>query len=483
MSTSGTNRVNTMYYTYKRNKGNLDGCGLPRPAQEVHQGRGDRAQDREVDYYAMVRMSTFINLVDRVGYVAVDVPGPIVDTYYGRRGLYFPDENDYRLVGNAACKKRPFECRSALAYVRSRHGTQAGGSNNDFKRAYRQHDFIFDATQRVRSRGNGAALTDLMEAITPKVWTNVPKNLKVARDIYNLIGGLSMSGSDRVVLRPVGVRHVQGRAAVHVPAQALGDPRLGQHALRILERQDKPRHGAACGVSADRLLDGTGGAALDDGVAVLVEDRHHRGGRPGVGGAGTGGRAASLVPGRHHPARPPRGPRRRRPGRRHRCPFGVGPRDSAGGSMARGLCLERQNPKYVIYSAADRHQLGPERVPRRALGRGVHRRAEHDPAAARHAEAADQVVECRAPPSGSWARSASRPWRDGLHEVRQGGAVAARSRRRRWGGVEDKSVLAIGTLEVISAFARLGTVPAAHVRQRGAALERPLFESALPTSR
>jgi len=198
--TSGTNRVNTMYYTYKRNKGNLDGvdCGaLKKFTKDVA-----AALKTEIDYYAMVRMKTFIKLVDRVGYVAVDVPGPIVDTYYGRRGVYFPDKNDYRLVGNAACRKRPFECRSALAYVRSRHGTQAGGSNSDFKRAYRQHDFIFDAAQRVRSRGNGAALDDLMDAIAPKVWTNVPKNLNVARDIYNLIGGSSMTGSDKVVLGP-----------------------------------------------------------------------------------------------------------------------------------------------------------------------------------------------------------------------------------------------------------------------------------------
>ena len=97
--TSGTNRANTMYYMYKRNKGSLDGCGLPGLAQEVHQGRGDRAQDREFAYYAMVRMSTFINLVDRVGYVAVDVPG-------ADRGHLLPggDKNDYRLVGNADSK-------------------------------------------------------------------------------------------------------------------------------------------------------------------------------------------------------------------------------------------------------------------------------------------------------------------------------------------------------------------------------------------
>ena len=197
--TSGVNRVNTMYYSYMRRKSDLDGVdcsALRKFTRDVA-----TALRTEIDYYAMVRFTTFINLVDRVGHVAVDVPGPIIDSYLGRRGVYFPDEDDYRLEGHTGCRKTK-PCHSALSYVRSRHGTQAGAPNNDFKRAYRQHDFIFDAMKRVRARGNGAALTDLLEGIVPKVWTNIPKNIYVARDIYDIIGSISLSSSDKVVFGP-----------------------------------------------------------------------------------------------------------------------------------------------------------------------------------------------------------------------------------------------------------------------------------------
>ena len=198
--TSGANRVNTMYYSYKRRKSDYDGVDCS--ALKKFTADIAAALRTEIDYYAMVRMNTFIKLVDSVSYVTTDVPGPIVDSTYGRHGIYFPKANDYRLVGNESCRKKPDQCHSALAYVRSRHGTQAGSANNDFKRAYRQHEFIYDAALRVRARGNGSALSSLVSAITDKVWTNVPKNLNAARDIYNLLGGITLAGRDTVVFGP-----------------------------------------------------------------------------------------------------------------------------------------------------------------------------------------------------------------------------------------------------------------------------------------
>lgn len=197
--TSGSSRVNTLYYTYKRNKSKaayVDCRALQRFTADVAKALGT-----EIDYYAMVRMVTFAQLVDNVTYVATDIPGPIRDPYYARRGAYFPDENNYRLVGNTACtKSKP--CHSALAYVRSRHGTQAGGSNDDFKRALRQHTFIFDAAKRVLSRGTGSNLSSLINATEFKVWTNVPKNMTAGVQIYNLLQGISMANKDRVVFGP-----------------------------------------------------------------------------------------------------------------------------------------------------------------------------------------------------------------------------------------------------------------------------------------
>lgn len=121
--TSGTSRVNTLYYRYKRSgvgAHKVDCKALKQFTKDVA-----AALATEIDYYAMVRMVTFAQLVDNVNAVYTDIPGPIVDPYYGRRGAYFPDANNYRLEGNTACRnKKSDPCHSALAYVRSRHGTQ-----------------------------------------------------------------------------------------------------------------------------------------------------------------------------------------------------------------------------------------------------------------------------------------------------------------------------------------------------------------------
>jgi anionic cell wall polymer biosynthesis LytR-Cps2A-Psr (LCP) family protein len=200
--TSGSSRVNTLYYRYKRSSvgaRKVDCRALKRFTEDV-----EKALATEIDYYAMVRMVTFAQLVDNVTAVYTDIPGPIVDPSYGRRGAYFPDANDWRLVGNTACRnKKSDPCHSALAYVRSRHGTQAGGSNNDFKRALRQHTFIFDAAKRVLSRGSGSNLSSLINATESRVWTNVPKNMTAGLDIYNLLkNGMSLANKDRVVFGP-----------------------------------------------------------------------------------------------------------------------------------------------------------------------------------------------------------------------------------------------------------------------------------------
>lgn len=200
--TSGTNRVNAMYSIYYKRYGKygpteVDCAGMDRFRADVATALGT-----EIDYWAMVRMIPFSQLVDSVGYVKVDVPGPIIDTYYGHHGVYFPNATDYTLQGNDACGPKPKKCHSGLAYVRSRHGTQAGSANNDFKRAYRQHDFIFAATQRVVERGNGTNLRNLMEAIRPKVFTSLPKTWDSMTVIYDLLKGIRMKPSDRVILGP-----------------------------------------------------------------------------------------------------------------------------------------------------------------------------------------------------------------------------------------------------------------------------------------
>ena len=276
--TSGTNRVNTMYYTYKRNKGNLDRRGLP-GAQEVHQGRRGRAEDRDRllrdgahEHVHQPRRSRGLRRGGRAGADRGHLLRPPGSLLPGQERL---STRGQRRLQEAAVRV-PLGAR-----VRAQPARHPGGRrNNDFKRAYRQHDFIFDAAQRVRSRGNGAALSDLMQAITPKVWTNVPKNLNVARDIYNLIGGLSMSGSDRVVLGPSAYATSKGAPQYAFRPKLKAIRNWINDALRVL-RATPAAPMSRLRITADRLLDGTGAPRPRRGRRGAGGGRRHRRGRPG----------------------------------------------------------------------------------------------------------------------------------------------------------------------------------------------------------
>jgi anionic cell wall polymer biosynthesis LytR-Cps2A-Psr (LCP) family protein len=199
--TTGTARVNGLYFSYKRTgqfgRKAVDCRALDRMRRDVA-----TALRTEIDHYAMVRFRPFVALVDSVGHVPVNVPGPIIDPEYGRRGIFFPDVDGYALRGDDTCGPRPDRCHSALAYVRSRKGTQAGEPNNDFRRSFRQHGFILRAIKRVRSRGTGDQLSQLLTAIRNNVHTSLPTSRSVALELYDLFQGVSMSNRDRVVLGP-----------------------------------------------------------------------------------------------------------------------------------------------------------------------------------------------------------------------------------------------------------------------------------------
>lgn len=199
--TSGTARVNTLYYTYKR-KGRFGPTRVD--CQALNRFRADvaKALATEIDYYAMVRMWPMEELVDRVGFVTVDVRGPIIDGGYGKRGIFFPDRVDYNLKGRDRCGPRPDKCRSSLVYARSRGGTQAGRTNSDFRRAIRQQDLVFAAAQRVRDRGTGAPLGFLLRGIQDRIYTNVPKTSAAALAIHELLDGIRLAPRDQVVFGP-----------------------------------------------------------------------------------------------------------------------------------------------------------------------------------------------------------------------------------------------------------------------------------------
>ncbi|MFN8622907.1 MAG: LCP family protein [Chloroflexota bacterium] len=201
--TWGGTRVNAIYQAYRKNGlyyKKVDCSALKSLTKDVA-----AALQTEIDYYAMVRMETFKALVDKVGGVPTDIHAKIVDSYYGHHGVWFPEQNNYKLKGDPKCygwKSSSPPCKSALAYVRSRHGTVGSGSNNDYRRADRQRQFIFETTQWVRGKSEAFITGSLTPAIQDKVWTNVPKSASTILQIYNLLDGISMSNFDQVVFGP-----------------------------------------------------------------------------------------------------------------------------------------------------------------------------------------------------------------------------------------------------------------------------------------
>jgi anionic cell wall polymer biosynthesis LytR-Cps2A-Psr (LCP) family protein len=201
--TSGSTRVNALYYGYKRTGlfgiHEVDCRALNRFRADVAAALGT-----EIDHYAMVRMLPMAALVDSVGFIRVDVPGPIIDTYMGRGGIFFPDRDDYRLVGHERCLPRPAFCRSALSYVRSRAGSEAGRPNSDFRRAYRQQDVVLRTAQRVVERGGGPELRALVRRIRGKVHTDLPTTMEAARTLLGLVGSSRFAADDGIVFAPAG---------------------------------------------------------------------------------------------------------------------------------------------------------------------------------------------------------------------------------------------------------------------------------------
>lgn len=128
--TSGRSRINTMYYGYRRS--GLKHVAVDRKALVALKRDVAFTLDTEIDGYVMIRFNGFVGLINRIKWLAVDIPAAINDPYYRKtHGVYFPVATKYRLKGNPPCADKPARCHSALAYARSRKGTVGTGSNGD----------------------------------------------------------------------------------------------------------------------------------------------------------------------------------------------------------------------------------------------------------------------------------------------------------------------------------------------------------------
>lgn len=199
--TSGLNRVNALYQRYKRSsvgRRGVDCRALDRVRRDIA-----RTMGTQIPYYAFIRMDEMGTLINSIGGVRMNVRYKLVDYHYSRRDrkVYVPKATNYRMNGNGPCYKGKY-CRNALKYVRSRYGTEGGYANNDFRRARRQQEFVYWAGRTVVNRGNGANLTRLLNAAKGRIWTNLPKNVGGALNLYAFVRNARFAQADGKVFGP-----------------------------------------------------------------------------------------------------------------------------------------------------------------------------------------------------------------------------------------------------------------------------------------
>jgi anionic cell wall polymer biosynthesis LytR-Cps2A-Psr (LCP) family protein len=201
---SGAMRVNAIYYIRYRDPSlphaAIDRQGLKRFSKDIGTFLGT-----EIDYWAMTRFATFANLINTLGGVRLDVDNEVVDSSYhhhNTRGIWFPEQKDYRLRGDPHCKPKPHKCRSALAYARSRHGTHGDTFNSDWARAARQQEIVRAAVKNVEDKGAGIRLLGTLLNVRDKIDTNVPKTTEAAAQLYALLHDIKLPRANMKVLAP-----------------------------------------------------------------------------------------------------------------------------------------------------------------------------------------------------------------------------------------------------------------------------------------
>jgi LCP family protein required for cell wall assembly len=142
-----------------------------------------------INYYAVMDLDGFAQMIDKVGGIDVVNPSVIDDPSYdwlngAPYGFYL------------AAGPQHLNGKQALAYVRSRHGSD----NNDYKRASRQQQVLVALLHKMAQPSELLALPGLISTIGSSVTTTFPAN-KVAD--YMAMGQTVPSGNiKQVVLAP-----------------------------------------------------------------------------------------------------------------------------------------------------------------------------------------------------------------------------------------------------------------------------------------
>lgn len=118
---------------------------------------------QKIDHVALIDFSWFIQFIDLIGGIEIDVPKSIVDMSY-------PDNNYGYQVFRINAGKQVLDGKTALKYVRSRHST------SDFDRSIRQQlvlQAIRDKVFSIDTLTSPSKIQDLYDSLKEHVWTDL----------------------------------------------------------------------------------------------------------------------------------------------------------------------------------------------------------------------------------------------------------------------------------------------------------------------
>ncbi len=128
------NRINSVYSTYKEQGEDESLLRLRDVVTEI--------TGQEIQYHGMIDYNGFIELIDTLGGIEINVENSFTD-------YRFPDGNGYKTVSFTE-GPQTMNGKTALEYSRSRHSLQ-NGEGSDFARARRQQKVISALTSKLTS--------------------------------------------------------------------------------------------------------------------------------------------------------------------------------------------------------------------------------------------------------------------------------------------------------------------------------------------
>lgn len=199
-------RINSIYEYV------LDETGNPDEAMNELRKEVENMLDIELHYYAKIDFQGFVDVVDAVDGISVEVEESILDqaypTPYGSDTLY---ETFYLEAGI-----QNLDGETALKYVRSRH------NSSDFDRARRQQEVLAALKEKAFSLGvlaNPNKIKDLYSALTQ----NFESDMSLA-EMLNLLGFAQELTGDSIVSAVLNDEANKMGGFLYTPPREEGDP-------------------------------------------------------------------------------------------------------------------------------------------------------------------------------------------------------------------------------------------------------------------